>query len=194
MTDEKQHWESFKDPVSVSKAIWADEDKKIWECLDMIIPPLRSKLKEGCRIFDLGCGNGRLLRPLSEKYPYTYFTGIDFSVPMIEFAIGNSNIIYILNDGETIPASDNYFDGGYSMIMFQHIANESFASYLKEVARVLKSDGLFVFQFVEGVQQHFLSHNATTDNVIKWIEGAGLKQVSLQSGIYDVWKWVTVKK
>lgn len=194
MTEEKKHWESFKDAVSVSKAIWADEDKKIDECLDMIIPPLRSKLKEGSRIFDLGCGNGRLLRPLSEKYPYTYFTGIDFSAPMIEFAIRNSNIIYILNDGETMPSSDNYFDGGYSMIMFQHITNENFVAYLKEIARALKPDGVFVFQFVEGVQQHFLSHNATAGEVRKWVSDAGMKVVSLTGGIYEVWKWVTVKK
>ncbi len=194
MKKEKQHWESFKDSVSVSKAIWADEDKKIDECLDMIIPSLISKLKEGNRIFDLGCGNGRLLRPLSEKYPYTYFTGIDFSTPMIEFAMGNSNIIYILNDGETMPCSDNYFDGGYSMIMFQHITNENFVAYLKEIARALKPDGIFIFQFVEGQQQHFLSHNATVDDVKKWVTDAGMRVVSLTGGIYEVWKWITVKK
>lgn len=191
---EKEHWESFTDPVAVSRAIWDHEDKKVDECLGMITPHLKSKLKPGFIIFDLGCGNGRLLRPLSERHPNTDFVGIDFSSPMIEFAMGNENIAYVQNDGSTIPFDDNCFDGGYSMIMFQHITNVSFANYLKEVSRVLKPDGIFVFQFVEGVQQHFLSHNATVEDVMKWVNDAGMKCFSLQKGIYDVWQWAAIKK
>lgn len=194
MDKEKEFWQSFTDPVAVSKAIWADEDKKVAECLKMIVPSIRSKLNVDRSVFDLGCGIGRLLHPLSEIYPYVDFVGIDFSEPMIQFAKKNENITYVLNDGKTIPFDDNYFDAGYSMIMFQHITNESVASYLKEVARVLKNGGVFVFQIVEGDQHHFLSHNAIIDDVIKWVQDAGMSVKTITGGIFSVWIWVTAIK
>lgn len=194
MTQEKQHWESFKDAVSVSKAIWADEDKKVNECLRMITPALRSKLKHGNNILDLGCGNGRLLHPLSLKYRSVDFVGVDFSAAMLRFAMDGENIIYAQNDGVTIPFDDNYFHGGYSMIMFQHIPNENFAGYLKEVYRVLRPEGIFIFQFVEGVQRHFLSHHAAVDSVMKWVSDAGMRCLSLDDGIYYEWKWMAIQK
>lgn len=194
MKEEKQHWNSFKDAVSVSKAIWADEDKRVDECLRMITPALKSKLKKGSSILDLGCGNGRLLYPLSLRYRSVNFVGVDFSAAMLRFAMDGKNIMYARNDGVTIPFDDNYFEGGYSMIMFQHIPNENFEGYLKEVYRVLKPGGIFIFQFVEGVQQHFLSHHAILEEVLTWISDAGLKHISTHNGIYPAWKWVTTQK
>lgn len=193
-TLEKSHWESFKDADAVNRAIWNHDDKKVDACLNMIIPALETKLNPGSRIFDLGCGTGRLLVPFAKRYTDVDFLGIDFSAPMIKFAVAAHNIYYRKNDGITIPIIDEYFDAGFSMIMFQHIENEVFANYLKEVARVLKHGGIFRFQFVEGVQQHFLSHHALVSDVDKWIVDAGLVAVSLDSGLDDVWKWVTVIK
>lgn len=195
MKKEQEFWQSFTDPVAVSNAIWAHQDKKISECLNMIVPHLKNRLKKsGGKVFDLGCGNGRLLYPFAKSYPWLAFTGIDFSRPMIENAMPNTNINYVLNDGATIPFPDNYFDCGYSMIMFQHIPNNNFADYLTEVGRVLRKGGLFRFQFVEGDQHHFLSHNALMSDVIEWVMDAGLKCTSFDTGIYDVWKWVTIQK
>lgn len=198
MSREKQHWNSFDSDDAFDKAVWFASDKKIDECLNMIIPSLTEHLADKCAtIFDLGCGVGRLIHPFAEKYKSIHFVGIDFSDRMLNVAQKKliQNVGYCLNDGVSIPFDNGSFEAGYSMIMFQHIQNENFAGYLKEVGRVLKNGGIFRFQFVEGNEPDvFLSHHVTVDQVIKWAETAGLSCVAVDNGIYDVWKWITVKK
>lgn len=197
MIKEKQHWNSFGSDEDLTKAVWFDSDKKIDECLNMIIPSLAHHLTDRfATVFDLGCGVGRLLHPFAEKHESIHFVGIDFSEKMIEVAERKSlqNVRYCLNDGLTIPFTDNCLDAGYSMIMFQHIPRPNFAGYLKEVSRVLKEGGTFRFQFVEGTEDVFLSHHLTLREVRAYIEAAGLRCTAVDNGIYDVWKWITVKK
>ena len=194
MQREKEHWNSFNEKQDFENAVWASNDKKIPDCIEMIVPHIEHRMTGGCRVFDLGCGVGRLLYPIAKMYPNVLFTGIDFSEKMLDYASRLQNITYMQNDGQAIPYPANHFDAGYSMIMFQHIENSCVAAYLKEVSRVLKPGGVFRFQFVEGEQQHFLSHHATLDEVKKWCEDAGVKITGMDVGIYSVWRWVTVVK
>ncbi len=43
-------------------------------------------LPEGCRVLELGCGEGMNLLPLAERFPRAHFTGVDFSATQIATA------------------------------------------------------------------------------------------------------------
>lgn len=187
MIKEKEHWNSIPESELAHEACSANI---LGECLNQIEP----YLKPG-RIFDLGCGVGRLIGPLSTRHPESNFVGIDFSENMLSIAPLKANVKYRINDGKTIPAHNDYFDFGYSMLVFQHVPKDIFFGYLKEAARVLKKGGIFRFQFVNGTQQHFLSHHALEEDVVKWslLWFRHVMNVD-RSVIYDNWTWMTLIK
>ena len=43
-------------------------------------------LPEGCRVLELGCGEGMNVLPLAERFPGAHFTGVDFSATQIATA------------------------------------------------------------------------------------------------------------
>lgn len=95
---------------------------------------------------DIGCGIGRVTRPLSDFFNKVY--GIDFSEEMIKKAkklnVDKKNLHFQSNDGENIPFKDNYFDFCFSYLTFRHIKNKQIIEqYIKEICRVLKPKGLF---------------------------------------------------
>ena len=183
---ELKYWNSISKDKIDKEVCSADITK---DCLKII----ESNLTIKGNILDLGCGNGRLMVPLAKKHRRSKFTGVDFSKNILDEAPKVSNVDYILNDGKTIKTKKK-FDSGYSMLLFQHIENKDFENYLKEVYKVLKKGGKFLFQFVEGKDQAFLSHNARVSDVFKWCENAGFIKFKTHNAIYDVWKWALVEK
>jgi SAM-dependent methyltransferase len=103
------------------------------------------------RALEIGCGPGRLLRPMSRYFDQIY--GVDVSDEMIArakeklqdiphaflHAIGGSDL-------RMFPAQ--YFDFVYSYAVFQHIPSaEVVFSYLRETVRVLRPGGIARLQF-----------------------------------------------
>jgi ubiquinone/menaquinone biosynthesis C-methylase UbiE len=103
------------------------------------------------KILDIGCGVGRLsFGLLKEGYKNIY--GIDISHKMIIQAnnmnkLYNSNIIFSCQDASDMNFNNNYFDvtifsfNGLCTIPFK----EKRFKVLKEINRVLKNDGIFIF-------------------------------------------------
>ena len=100
------------------------------------------------RALDFGCGVGRLTQPLS-KY-FNKVIGIDISPQMITLAENyNSkpNCQFVLNPTADIKLfHDNSFDFIYSNIVLQHITPDKVFDYLLEFIRILRNDGLLIFQ------------------------------------------------
>jgi len=74
---------------STSYDMMAQPDEPYYskEYLSWILPALEANSPDlTAGILDLGCGQGRLLIPLAEKFPYARMTGIDFSPSAIESA------------------------------------------------------------------------------------------------------------
>lgn len=109
------------------------------------------------QVLEIGCGIGRLLRPLSRRVARA--VGVDLSQEMIELArdycVGRPNIELHRTDGSLDFLPDHRFDFVFSHIVFQHLPRKAYAQrYLREAARVLKPGGILRIQ-VDGRSRQF---------------------------------------
>ena len=100
-------------------------------------------------ILEIGCGTGRLTIPLSKKCKK--IIGVDFSDQMLAIAkkksVGYHNIeLRKLNARKKLPFKNESFDRVICPLAINHI--ENLISFFGEIHRVLKHDGLFVFDDV----------------------------------------------
>ena len=133
----EEFWKSgYKDRDSIL------EHKLIKEKLDKKIGELK--------VLEIGCGVGRILIPMSEKFQES--VGVDISQEMVNIGkqkiSDTTNCKILLNNGMDLSdLISNYFDFCYSFIVFQHIPEKQIVkNYIKEVARVLKPNSFFYFQ------------------------------------------------
>jgi len=114
--------------------------KEIWEELEFLF----KDLKEGEKILDLGCGNGRWYRVFKEK-KVDYF-GVDNSEKLIEIAKENfPEAKFFVGDALNLPFPENFFDKVYSIALLHHIPSEEFRiKVLNEAKRVLKRGGILI--------------------------------------------------
>jgi ubiquinone/menaquinone biosynthesis C-methylase UbiE len=102
-------------------------------------------------VLEIGCGVGRIISILREITPCRQFIGVDISENMIDFAknqIGDDNKVSLfVNNGYNLALVDsNFVDFAYSIDVFIHIYDVDIASsYLRDICRVLKKDGIFRF-------------------------------------------------
>lgn len=116
-------------------------------------------LMPGWRVLEIGCGMGRLLRPLSERVAAA--VGVDVSEEMLararEYCGGRPNVELQRTDGSGSLEflADASFDFVYSHIVFQHLPRKAYVQrYLQEAARVLKPGGILRVQ-VDGRSRQF---------------------------------------
>jgi SAM-dependent methyltransferase len=123
------------------------------EVLRAIEPELK-RLMQGNprnrRALEIGCGPGRLLRPMSRHFGEIH--GVDVSDEMIGLArknlagIPHAHVHATSGDGLPQFAGES-FDFVYSYAVFQHIPSRDVVfSYLNEIGRVLKPGGIARFQ------------------------------------------------
>ena len=110
------------------------------------------------RVLEIGCGMGRLLRPLSERVAAA--VGVDLSEEMIAraraYCAGRPNVELHRTDGSLEFLADASFDFVYSYIVFQHVPRKAYIQrYLREAARVLKPGGILRVQ-VDGRSRQFI--------------------------------------
>lgn len=109
---------------------------------------------------DFGCGVGRLTRALAGHFPECW--GVDISPTMIrmaqDFHKGHECCKFCVNKGCDLPMfRDGYFGFIYSSIVFQHIERKYVESYWRELIRLLKPGGVFVFH----IPDHFKASTVT---------------------------------
>jgi SAM-dependent methyltransferase len=115
---------------------------------------------------DFGCGVGRLTQALAGYFDQV--TGVDIAPAMLDLARRynrhGDRCRYVLNDQSHLRVfADASFDLVYSRIVLQHLPRRHIRAYLREFARVLRPEGLVLFQLparhvYKGVG-HFLLHN-----------------------------------
>lgn len=146
---------------------------------------LISRLDDPGRVLDIGCGTGRLAR-VFQRSTQAQVVGFDPSPQIL--ARGRLHAPEVTFTG-SLP--DGPFDGAYSVTVFQHLPSAACARYVADVMTRLTSGGRFVFQYVEGVEDSFLSHQATETAVRSWCEGF---DVSVEADPeFGEWRWVTVQ-
>jgi SAM-dependent methyltransferase len=106
---------------------------------------------QGKAMLELGCGAGRMTRSFAERFSRVY--AFDISTEMLGHAKAlfpeASNVDWILGNGTDLAGlDDESVDFAFSYIVLQHMPEPSFAvRYIREMLRVLKPGGLFLFQF-----------------------------------------------
>lgn len=109
------------------------------------------------QVLEIGCGIGRLLRPLSRRVARA--VGVDLSRQMIELArdycVGFPNVELHATDGSLEFLPDRRFDFVFSHIVFQHVPRKAYVQrYLRDASRVLKPGGILRVQ-VDGRSRQF---------------------------------------
>lgn len=156
-------------------------------------------LSPGALALEIGCGLGRLLRPLASRVEKAW--GVDISDEMVTrarealFDVANAEVLP--TDGTLAHFDDATIDLVISFIVFQHIpAKRLVSAYIREAARVLKSNGVFRFQ-VDGRPRWRLSSIDTWRGV--WYRPNELRRELAANGfeVVDLWGeetqylWVT---
>jgi len=101
------------------------------------------------KVLDFGCGVGRLTQAFARHFEKSI--GLDISAGMIELANRynrfGTKCQYLVNTTNDLKIFDrDTFDMIYSNIVFQHIPPVFTRAYLKEFLRVIKPQGIIVFQ------------------------------------------------
>jgi ubiquinone/menaquinone biosynthesis C-methylase UbiE len=101
------------------------------------------------KALDFGCGVGRITQSLAKKFEIC--VGVDISPTMIENAKKmnkyGERCQYILNEFDNLSIfEDDSFDFIYSNIVLQHMEPQYSKKYIREFVRILKKDGLLIFQ------------------------------------------------
>lgn len=98
---------------------------------------------------DFGCGLGRLTQGMCNSLNLENITGVDVSKEMIQGAKKNNkfrNCNYVLNEKADLSIfPDNKFDVIVSMLVLQHIHPRYMHNYIKEFCRILKPNGVCMF-------------------------------------------------
>ena len=115
-------------------------------------------LKPTDYLIDVGCGSGRLAKPLSEIQSGKYL-GIDVVPELVEYArklVPRPDWRFEVAAGLTIPEADQTADMVCFFSVLTHLLHEESFVYLREARRVLKPGGKIVASFLDfKVQRHW---------------------------------------
>lgn len=106
---------------------------------------------QGKSMLELGCGAGRMTRAFAQTFSRVY--AFDISPEMLHRAKtlfpDANNIEWTLGNGSNLsPVSDCAVDFAFSYIVLHHMPSRDLAlNYIREMLRVLKPGGRFLFQF-----------------------------------------------
>lgn len=129
-----------------------------------VIEKIKSNLKftTQIKVLDVGCGGGFLSNPLA-KAGYLV-TGVDTSKESLRVAQTydtTNSVIYLEADAYKLPFPDQSFDVVTAMDFLEHVEHPELV--IKEVSRLLKPNGLFIFHtFNRNILAYFV--------VIKFVE------------------------
>lgn len=114
-----------------------------------LVPGLIDKLEQGIDVVDVGCGRGKALLYLAERFPQSRFTGIDFSDEAMQAATadaaerGLNNLTFQCSDAAKWDAREA-FD---LVLAFDAIHDQPApARVLENIRRAVRPDGVFLMQ------------------------------------------------
>lgn len=112
---------------------------------------------QGKAVLDLGCAGGFMAEALDDRGAQV--TGIDPAAEAIAAAgvhAQGREITYDVGVGEALPYEDAQFDAVVCVDVLEHV--QDLNQVLREVARVLKPDGIFLF---DTINRNIIAHLAT---------------------------------
>lgn len=160
-------------------------------------PPVRAR-----RAVEIGCGPGRLLKPMSEHFGEIH--GVDISDEMVRRArtrlahIPHAHAHVARNSNLEMLASES-FDFAYSYAVFQHIPSRDVVlGYLRELWRVLKP-GAYIRCQLNGLPESAVRYDTwsgvriSTDELRDFCRAEDFQLLSLE-GASTQYMWTTLRK
>jgi ubiquinone/menaquinone biosynthesis C-methylase UbiE len=154
------------------------------------------------RALEIGCGPGRLLRPMSRHFGEIH--GVDVSDEMVArareklYSIPHAHAHHA-GGSDLAMFADRYFDFVYSYAVFQHIPSADVVfSYLRETVRVLKPGGVARLH-INGLPKTSKSYTTwegvriAPAEVHAFVRGQGVRLLSL-TGVETQYMWTTWQK
>ena len=125
-----------------------------------LVPEMTQSLEAGTSVLDLGCGRGRALVMLADRFPASSFVGYDLSEDAIAFAgaqaseRGLGNLSFTQRDLSTfdVDAEPEAFD---FVATFDAVHDQAKPlALLKGIRRTLKPGGTYLMQDIQGSSHH----------------------------------------
>jgi len=157
-------------------------------------------------VIDVGCGSGRLARPLA-RLPRVRYLGTDINQKLLDYAVktsGRQDFRFTRVQGTQIPERDGVADLVVFFSVGTHLLQEEFFLYLEDARRVLKPAGRIVFSFLDvtlpGVrvvfretvevarsgQRFHLNTFIGQSDIPAWAEMLAMKLVAMHPGDHPV--------
>ena len=156
----------------------------------------------GRRALEIGCGPGRLIRPMSRHFGEIH--GVDVSPEMIAQARArladlSAAHLHATTGSDLSLFPDNHFDFVYSYAVFQHIPSAGIVfSYLRETVRVLKPGG-FAHLHINGLPETSRAYTTwegariSADEIRAFAREQEIHLLSL-TGVDTQYMWTTWRK
>jgi cyclopropane fatty-acyl-phospholipid synthase-like methyltransferase len=182
--------------MNQSKIFWdnaaADPDVRYkyiadaWASTETFLNLIENNNDSWNNVLEIGCGIGRLIVPLADKYPECNFHGIDISDEMIKLAPKRNNIKYqeIINNLDLV----------YSMLVFQHIEHKEKINYIKLAHDNLKDGGSLFFQFVIGEENSPYSYQTSKSEIENILNNIGFHSLIFSNHMHQEWMFVKATK
>jgi SAM-dependent methyltransferase len=154
------------------------------------------------RALEIGCGPGRLLKPMSAFFGEIH--GVDISDQMVERARGRLRSIphahvHVALRSNLEMFADESFDFVYSYAVFQHIpSREVVMGYLQEARRVLKTGGLLRCQ-LNGLPETAARYDTwsgvriSANDLEQFCRASDFQMLALE-GVSTQYMWTTLRK
>ena len=121
-----------------------------------LVPGMTERLEEGASLLDLGCGRGRALAILAERFPKSTFRGYDLSVDAIRYAkaradeLGLENVSFEQRDLSTFDVDAEPEAFAY-VVTFDAVHDQARPlALLRGIRRSLGPDGVYLMQDIQG--------------------------------------------
>jgi ubiquinone/menaquinone biosynthesis C-methylase UbiE len=137
---------------------------------------------EDSSMLEVGCGAGRMTASFARRFASVY--ALDISEEMQNLAKQHlarfSNIHWMLGDGTNLSAiPSESVDFVFSYLVLQHLPAEGLAmSYVREMLRVLRQRGAFLFQFNGAKQPNMNWKGRLVWGAVDTLWALNLKQMS----------------
>jgi SAM-dependent methyltransferase len=134
------------------------------------------------RVFDFGCGPGKLLRHFLKEAETTEFYGCDIDEPSIQWLKEHHSPplnLFVSKEEPGLEMPDDHIDLAFAMSVFTHLTDH-WAGWLLEIHRVLKPGGQFLATFLgkgmsEPIAQESWEEDRIGMNILRtwqpWIHG-----------------------